>query len=314
MNAQSDDGEQAGHDAEAQAAEWVIRLADPDLTEQTRNAFGDWLGRDSAHRAAFDDAQRVWQELGLITRANAAPKRRRGTLAVIALAAGVALWFGQDDLRIRLQADHVAAVGENLAVTLQDGSRAELSSGSALAVEYDGSRRLVRLLRGSAYFTAAPSAQQQGRLFVVEARGLRVTALGTQFSVDLRPDDVQVLVAQHSVRVEPLRDTTPAVVLNQGMGVDARPDAISAPAPRDVDFANAWRSGDLVFDDRPLAEVVQELNRYRHGRIVLRGEDLAARRVSGVFHTDDIAQAVDRIAAELGLRRLSLPPLVTVLY
>lgn len=316
MNGQSSDGLRPGEDIEAEAAEWVVRLADPEVTDQARNAFRDWLDRDPAHRDAFDDAQRVWQELGLIAQGDANPGRRRGRgmLAMVALAAGFALWFWQDDLRIRLQADHVAAVGENLAVTLRDGSRVELSSGSALAVDYDGTRRLVRLLEGSAYFTAEPSARQQGRPFVVEARGIRITALGTQFSVDLQDGDVAVLVAEHSVRVEPVSGAAPPVVLAEGMGVDARPDAIPAPAPRNVDFANAWRSGELVFDDRPLGEVVRELNRYRHGRIVLRGGDLAGRRVSGVFHTDDIGRAVDRIAAELGLRRLSVPPLVTVLY
>lgn len=313
MKAESSDGLRPGEDIEAEAAEWVIRLADPELTEATQAAFLRWCDADPAHRSAFDTAKRTWQELGLI---DSMPRRRRGrgTLALAALATGLSFWFWQDDLRIRLRADHVAAVGESLAVTLRDGSRVELSSGSALAVDYDGRQRLIRLLEGRAYFTAAPAAQQQGRPFVVEAGGMRITALGTQFSVDLHESDVAVLVAEHSVRVEPIAGAAAPVVLAEGMGVDARPDVIPAPVPRNVDFANAWRSGELVFDDRPLGEVVAELNRYRHGRIVLRGKDLAGRRVSGVFHTDDIGQAVDRIAGELGLRRLSIPPLLTVLY
>lgn len=207
-------------------------------------------------------------------------KRGRGALIVLALLAGSALWFWQDDLRLRFQADHIASVGEKLVVSLPDGSRAELASGAALAEDYDGTQRLVRLLEGRAYFTAAPVAEQQGHPFVVEAGGMRVTALGTQFSVDVHPDDVEVLVAEHSVRVEPIDGPAAPVVLAEGMGVDARPDAIPAPAPRNMDFANAWRSGELVFDDRPLGEVVAELNRYRHGRIVLRGN--AVQRIDDV--------------------------------
>ncbi|WP_199259306.1 FecR family protein [Paracoccus binzhouensis] len=313
MKGQSSDSSRPGGDAEAEAAEWVIRLADPEAADEARAAFRDWLGRDPAHHGAFENARRTWQELGLIG-SMARRRRGRGTLALAALAAGLSLWFWQDDLRIRLRADHVAAVGENLAIMLPDGSRAELASGAALAEDYDGTQRLIRLLEGRAYFTAAPAAQQQGRPFVVEAGGIRITALGTQFSVDLHENEVAVLVAEHSVRVEPIAGPAASVVLAEGMGVDARPGLIPTPTLRDMDFANAWRSGELVFDDRPLGEVVAELNRYRHGRIVLRGKDLAARRVSGVFHTDDIGQAVDRIAGELGLRRLSVPPLVTVLY
>ncbi|KRW93131.1 FecR domain-containing protein [Paracoccus sp. MKU1] len=314
MTGQSGDAMRPGAQAEAEAAEWVIRLADPELTEATQAAFQRWCDTDPAHRAAFDRAERTWQELELMGPQAGGARRGRGALVVLALVVGTSLWFWQDDLRLKFQADHIAAVGENLVVTLPDGSRAELASGAALTEDYDGTRRLVRLLEGRAYFTAAPAAQFQGRPFVVEAGGMRVTALGTQFSVDLHKDDVEVLVAEHSVRVEAVTGVAPPVVLAEGMGVDARPEAIPIPTPRDMDFANAWRSGELVFDDRPLGEVVAELNRYRHGRIVLRGKNLAARRVSGVFHTDDIAQAVDRIAAELALRRLSVPPLLTVLY
>lgn len=312
MRTQPKDG--LSPDIRAEAAAWVIRMADPELTEATQASFRQWRDAAPAHGAAFDRAEQAWNQLGLMTPQDLRPKRRRGGLVMLAVVAGVSLWFWQDDLQIRFQADHMAAIGQNLVVTLPDGSRAELSSGAALAEDFDGNQRLVRLLQGRAYFTAAPAAQQSGRPFVVQAGDIRVTALGTQFSVDLRRDDVQVLVAEHSVRVASVAGQASGVVLGRGMGVDARRDAMGAPVVQDVDVANAWRSGELVFDDRPLGEVVAELNRYRHGRIILGGSDLAARRVSGVFHTDDIAHSVDRIAGELGLRRVSVPPLLTILY
>ncbi|MTH66711.1 FecR family protein [Paracoccus shanxieyensis] len=299
---------------QAEASAWVIRMADPDLTEATKASFHEWCDAAPPHRAAFEQAERAWGQLGLMRPQDLRPHRRPGRIAMLALAAGASLWFWQDDLRIRLKADHIAAIGQNLVVTLPDGSRAEMSSGAALAEDFDVDQRLVRLLQGRAYFTAAPATQQSGRPFVVQAGGVRVTALGTQFSVDLHGEEVDVLVTEHSVRVAPVAGPAKPVVLSRGMGVEARPDAIPQPVARDVDFANAWRSGELVFDDRPLAEVVAELNRYRHGRIILHGKDLAARRVSGVFHTNDITHAVDRIADELGLRHRSVPPLLTVIY
>ena len=305
---------QAGRtdEVEAEAAEWVIRLAD-DAPEAARAEFRDWIGRDPGHAAAFAHAERTWQELGLIREVRGRSRRGLALPLVALLLAGLPLYLAHDDLRIRLQADHVAPLGENLSVTLQDGSRIILASGAALAVDYDSESRLVRLLRGKAYFVPEPTATSGGRAFVVEAGETQTTALGTEFSVDLQPGGTEIIVARHSVRVEDMLGQAAPVVVAEGMGLRTTDGATSIPEARNVDFATAWRRGDLVFDDRPLAEVVEELNRYRHGRIVLRGQALADRRVSGVFHTQDIAGVEARLAAELGLRRLSLP-LVTVLY
>ncbi|MEG4642002.1 hypothetical protein VB636_04085 [Paracoccus sp. APAP_BH8] len=104
---------------------------------------------------------------------------------------------------------------------------------------------------------------------MVEAGSIRIAALGTQSSADLQAGDVEVWVAEHSARVEPVAGPAAPVVLAEGMGVDAGPHAIPAPVPRDMHLAHAWRSGELVFDDRPLAEVVAALHRHRHGSLLL---------------------------------------------
>ena len=44
------------------------------------------------------------------------------------------------------------------------------------------------------------------------------------------------------------------------------------PAPVDTDRVVAWRQGWLVFDQQPLSQVVDELNRYRRGHLVLMNE------------------------------------------
>ena len=56
-------------------------------------------------------------------------------------------------------------------------------------------------------------------------------------------------------------------------------------APRDADLAaiSGWRRGVLEFNDVPLAQVVDEINRYRAGRILLMGDRLAGSRVQARF-------------------------------
>ncbi|QFG36336.1 hypothetical protein ESD82_08970 (plasmid) [Paracoccus pantotrophus] len=66
---------------------------------------------------------------------------------------------------------------------------------------------------------------------MVEAGSIRIAALGTQSSADLQAGDVEVWVAEHSARVEPVAGPAAPVVLAEGVGVDARPHAIPAPVP-----------------------------------------------------------------------------------
>src|SRR3546814_6808240 len=62
--------------------------------------------------------------------------------------------------------------------------------------------------------------------------------------------------------------------------------------PVDPAKATAWRRGLLIFEGTPLAEVIEQINRYRPGRIMLTSDELGHRSVSGVFHTDQIENTV----------------------
>jgi transmembrane sensor len=63
----------------------------------------------------------------------------------------------------------------------------------------------------------------------------------------------------------------------------------------DANAISGWQRGVLIFNDRPLSEIVHELNRYRSGRLVLTNEALAKRSVSAVF---DIAR-LDVVPAQM---------------
>jgi transmembrane sensor len=48
----------------------------------------------------------------------------------------------------------------------------------------------------------------------------------------------------------------------------------------------------VVFNQTPLPEAVAEINRYRPGRVVLMGQGLAARRISGRFRVGALDEAL----------------------
>ncbi|MCL4069403.1 FecR family protein [Pseudomonas sp. GX19020] len=297
---------------EAEAAEWVVRLGDPRITPVERRAFDDWIAQGPLYSEAFSFARATWNELGTLATdgldfGDPAPVGRNwwkagaAGLAASALTASLIgallLWSGNP--LTAWMSDHVTARGELRSVTLPDGSIVELGPDSALNLDFSDTERRVVLVQGEAYFTAAPKNTDEPRPFSVEAGGLIATALGTQFSVDIKSVGVQVVVTEHSVAVRDFDDAAGqrSVLVNEGEAITYTSDrSLQVAVPIDAEFETAWRQGRLVFDDRPLGEVVEELNRYRNGRIVIRNAALAERRVSGIFEVSDVSNALSRIA------------------
>ncbi len=330
-------------DIDAKAAEWIVRLEGSPLRDKERQALDRWLAESPAHAAAFAYARSTWSDLATLRTApgallaEVAPRRRgresapwfgvpgrslmtlRGAAVAAALLIGAGLgafWFG--DPVTMLAADYRTAPGESRTVTLSDGSIVQLDTTSALAVHFDARERRVVLLAGAAYFTVAPMQGSETRPFVVAAANGTARALGTQFMVDRRDQAAEIVVAEHQVQVAaemPAADKPGMVVLSPGQSVRYdRASGLGAVAETDLTRATAWRRGRLIFDKVRLADVVAELNRYRRGRIVIGDSSLGDRRVSGVFETADLAGALASVTRELGLRAVSVPPFVTLLY
>lgn len=315
---------------EEHAALWVARLGEGPLDAGTHRRLEQWLAEDPEHAAAFAEAQSAWALMDEVARAPGRlgdalpqPPRRRPvarwrTLAALAasllvLITGAVLWTG--DLLPLVAADYRTAPGELRTVTLADGSVVELGPHSAIALRFDDRERRIDLIQGLAYFVAAPRRGAETRPFVVHAGAGTARALGTQFEVHRFSESVEVTVVEHDVAVALTAGDGQAtdVVLSPGQSVRYAEAGIGQVRATNLDHALAWRRDRLIFDRVPLAQVVDELNLYRRGRIVIATSELAGRRVSGVFDMSDEEGALSIIARELDVRTVSAP-LLTVLY
>ena len=83
----------------------------------------------------------------------------------------------------------------------------------------------------------------------------------------------------------------------------------------DVDIAQAtsWRSGMLIFHNKPLTEVIEEINRYRPGRIVVTNADLGRRVVNGTFRRDQLDTFIAQVQQLFGAKVTMLPAGLTLL-
>ncbi len=317
------------HSITEAAADWAVRLHAGALSDQEQAELRHWIARDSRHEGALRFAEQTWAALGEVHRdepahrqrpvaaslpvrrsARRRPWQRVAAVALVVVVAGIG-WVRGPQALLRMQADYVTAKGEIRSVELADGSKVELDSASAIRVEYDGVQRRISLLQGSAVFDVAPRVGQESRPFVVQSAGGQTRALGTRFVVE-REDDSQawVGVLEHSVAVSlqapPKRGVADRVVKEGQAARYSAHDGVLPLDQFDVDRATSWRRGVLIFDRQPLAKVIEQLNRYRPGRVVLTDAGLGEREVSGVFRLDMLDTALGTLTQELQVQRLDL--------
>lgn len=231
------------------------------------------------------------------------PARRshslRATLytATAALAVGLA-WLGwhQHDASTQLATvagpvdtvggtEYRTEPGERKTVRLPDGTTVELNTRTRMVVRIATTGpRSVDLLDGEAMFDVAHDAS---RPFVIQAGTGKVTVTGTRFDVRRGASRTDVAVESGSVIVQGLGDgQSSRLAAGLGTTVDAR-GAVAAPSPVDLTTALAWRTGKLVFNDAPLANVAAEVSRYRRQPVRIADDAAGALRVSSVFSADD---------------------------
>jgi transmembrane sensor len=288
------------------AADWLARLAAPDLTQDELARFDAWLA-EPANAQAYDAALAVTLELqaaapAVLRDLGAAPPHRsrastRGWLIAGGMAAAAALAIALTPFSLiapQAQAYNTAK-GEHRTLTLADGSTVDLNAGSRLQVSLGAHERRVVMGEGEAVFDVAHDA---ARPFVIAAGDRNVRVVGTRFDVRRRDGKLSVSVERGLVEVDPA-DGAPGrgFRLHPGQRLDhleGAPDvALSAIDPLQVE---SWKTGRLIYRDRPLSEVVADLNQQFAQPIRIEDPTLAATKVSGVLVLDDQAAVIRRLA------------------
>lgn len=291
-----------------QALQWLVRLHSGEETDAEWNAYHDWKSAAPAHAEAATRAEQIWGRIGPALKPRKTGRNVSSAIVLAMTVAGAAAYMGAFGPISGWLADEATGIGERRTAVLADGSTVTLDAATSFDIAFTPTERRIVLRDGQIFVTVKPDA---GRRFVVEARGAAVQALGTAFNVRMEDDAVRVAVTEHAVRVS--YGTTPGVDVPQGNGVDfTREGRLSAPAPVDTDSATAWTHGELVFDNRPLGEVVRHIARYQHGTVVFTDASLKDLTVTGVFNTADSAAFFDALADALPVRVTRLPLLTVI--
>jgi transmembrane sensor len=323
---------------ETEAANWLYER-DEGLSPERERAFLLWLNQDPLHRRAFDE---LTQTVALLEEmpvaAGAAPARARATeksdravpsirrwtwfASAAAAAAALALTWNLISAGSRTEI-YQTDTPQPRRLALADGSVVDLNGHSRLEVTLEGRERRLTLAKGEAHFQVAHDAT---RPFIVTANQVAVRAVGTAFGVKLADDKVSVLVVEGRVQLadssQPAADHPVSAVPLMAAGdqaevvtADKFAPRITQPDPVAMRAFLAWQVRLTNFEDVPLREIVNRINRGTGARLVIADEALAQRRIGGVIALDQVEAfleflqrenevVVERNGEEITLRRM----------
>jgi transmembrane sensor len=263
-----------------------------------------WRAQGVEHERAWVAACMEWRKLGEITRAfdvsHPAPSYppasrmgRRAFFGATASAAGVlgvaafvrpplGLWPSWSELR----ADYRTGVGEQREVALDATTLLSLNTRTSVALQSLAGQRRIELIAGEAALSVRAGACE-----MVAGNGQIEVANG---EIEVRLRDGGPITLSCSAGTARLRHPGGGMDLRAGQQV-VYDDRAVHPVGRPSPAAYAWRQGVVVFQDLALDDVVDEINRYRAGRVVLMNADLARHRLSARFSIAELDDAITHI-------------------
>ena len=305
------------------AAEWYAKLRSGRLEASDDKAWSEWMQASEEHSQAFDDVQLTWElceevrerpviqallkdldsptnlpkrSLGGSLLWSTVP-RRFGMAAAVPLVAGLVIAVVMRNRPVTLA--YATAVGEQRVETLADGSTISLNTATRVQVRYSRDLRRIELSSGEALFNVT---KDSSRPFEVHALQGTVTAVGTEFDVQIKQSAaaVSVLSGTVAVRANSRSQAGDPTKVSGGQALDFTSDGTTSPLRgADIDKVRAWQAHRIVFTNVTLSDALLEYNRYIATPIVIGDASLGTRRINGVFRIGEPASFLN--ALEQGL-------------
>ncbi|PIF73567.1 FecR family protein [Variovorax sp. 54] len=306
-----------------QARVWLRTLTSGDVKPWDAEAFRRWLSASPGNKEAFHEVRQRWAALkpgvGALLRTDpqaagfhartlsGSPFGRRAFLGAAvgaAAVAGMAVWHPPARLWPapgEWGADLRTATGEQQALTLGDGVHITLNTQTSIRQRVASEGAVgMDLLAGEA---AVDMPARRAPFSVMAGEGRTLAEVG-HFEVRYLAGKVRVTCVEGSVRV-----VHPAGQRMLQAAQQLVYDAVSVSGVAGVNTADAsaWRKGELVFSNTRLSDVLDEINRYRAGRVVLLNDNVRNSPVSGRFVIKALDSALSQLQHSFDLHARALP-------
>jgi transmembrane sensor len=318
----------------AQGKAWLMHLRSGKATPEDAQAYKRWCDEHpemaatlretwSTLRTVADDIGREDAMSGEAWTGNTGWKRafhpKRRAFVGFAVAAGASwlalrpplqLWPAVSDFA----ADYRTGTGEQRQVALSDRVTVEMNTQTRINVlPQNVNEHGIDLLAGEAEIVAAaplPARLAPIHPVFVAAGRARMRVDIARFNVRRTGDQICVTCISGSVVFDHPQQR---LTIQAGQQVVYDDRTVHRVAAVDPSTATAWRRGELVFNDVPVTDVVDEINRYRPGKVILRNEQLGRNQLQAQFPIAKLDNVIDMFAKLYGAHITRLPGNIVLL-
>lgn len=297
----------------------VARYLSGELTREEKLHFQEMVMKDPRKQTLLDENRKVWEtvtskveeegydldaEWDLFRRRlSGIPSQRSSPRSLIhyayriaaVLIIGLVLVFSGIYFTRINGTEQVIAGDQPVEVLLEDGTKVIVNRQSKIRYEkhFSESPRKVTLA-GEAWFDVA---RDTARPFTIHAGDAMVEVLGTSFNVNAysQNETVEVIVESGVVAVSARQDQQDQIVLRAGnSGIYHKENReltlYSSSNPNKI----SWKTRELFFDNTPLQEVAEVVNKVYNANLILVNSDLASCPITVTFR-DQSLEAVIRV-------------------
>ncbi len=312
------------HHIASEAVEWQLAIQAGEASEED---IQPWLNEDELHQKAWAHIQKANQRLTILADPAARAvvltsegEQRRKALKALTLlffAGGTATLAYREAPWQATLADISTAVGETRELTLENGTRLNLNTATAVNINRVSDRLMVSLIQGEIMVTTASSLgvvsdHNELPLSVKTAQG-ELHSLGTRFTVSQHKHHTEVAVFEGRVAAYPqgavlskVREIKQTSIIEQGQRGTLFADRLGELLPAN-EIDTAWVNGMLVASSQPLGEFINTLSRYRVGYLGC-DPSIASMQISGTYPLDNTDHILQLLSDTLPVKIRSISP------
>jgi|GEM_PF-261716 len=192
--------------------------------------------------------------------------------------------------------EHYAPPGVKSNLTLQDGSKVTLNSGSTLRYvkNFEADQRVLEL-EGEAYFEVA---KDKNRPFMVKTGSVTTKALGTSFTIKAYENealDIALLTGLVEVDLDLQQPQKINLVPGEALNIHMEEQEVKKQS-FDKEKLMAWTKKTIIFDRTPIDELTRVLENWYGVEIVFANQPKKDLAVSGRFHDQTLENVLEGLS------------------
>ncbi len=178
--------------------------------------------------------------------------------------------------------------GAKTKLTLPDGSRVWLNSGTRISFPQTFGKERKIELKGEAFFNVV----KNGKPFLVNTTQGLIEVLGTAFDVkSFDHETFETTLIRGSIKLKN-HDTNQEILLHPGQQALINKNKTISINQVDTTLFTSWKDGKLIFHHKPLCSISKQLERWYNVKIILKDKSIENLQFTGTIEMESFNEVL----------------------